>query len=67
MAESYEFLDKDQTAIFHIRKGIRWSDGVPRMEEVLNSPQGRKNVEIRIIGIAIPQKRVRIGLWKRPI
>ena len=29
LAESYEFLDEGRTAIFRIRKGIRWSDGVP--------------------------------------
>ncbi len=29
MAESYRFLDDGKTAIFKIRKGIRWSDGVP--------------------------------------
>ena len=29
LAESYRFLDDGKTAIFKIRKGIRWSDGVP--------------------------------------
>ena len=29
MAESYTFEDEGRTAIFKIREGIRWSDGVP--------------------------------------
>ena len=29
MAESYQFFDGGRTAIFKIRKGIRWSDGAP--------------------------------------
>lgn len=29
MAEGYSFEDGGRTAIFRIRKGIRWSDGVP--------------------------------------
>ncbi len=29
LAESYEFLDQGRTAIFRLRKGLRWSDGVP--------------------------------------
>ena len=29
LAESYRFLDADKTAIFKIRKGVKWSDGVP--------------------------------------
>ncbi len=29
LAEGYEFQDEGRTAIFHLRKGIKWSDGVP--------------------------------------
>jgi len=29
LAESYEFQDDGRTAIFRIRKGIKWSDGAP--------------------------------------
>ncbi len=29
LAESHTFLDEGRTAIFKIRKGIKWSDGVP--------------------------------------
>jgi ABC-type transport system substrate-binding protein len=29
LAENFEFLDEGRTAIFKIRKGIKWSDGVP--------------------------------------
>ena len=29
LAESYRFEDEGKTAVFKIRKGIRWSDGVP--------------------------------------
>ncbi|MBK37103.1 MAG: hypothetical protein CME26_16435 [Gemmatimonadetes bacterium] len=29
LAESHEFLDGGKTALFRIRKGIKWSDGVP--------------------------------------
>lgn len=29
MAESYEFQDEGHSAVFRIRKGIHWSDGVP--------------------------------------
>ena len=29
LAESYEFLDGGKTAVFKIRKGLKWSDGVP--------------------------------------
>ena len=29
LAESYEFQDEGRTAIFRIRKGVKWSDGVP--------------------------------------
>ena len=29
LAESFEFRDEGRTAIFKIRKGIKWSDGVP--------------------------------------
>ena len=29
LAESYEFRDGGKTAIFRIRKGVRWSDGAP--------------------------------------
>ncbi|MBT3602258.1 MAG: ABC transporter substrate-binding protein [Candidatus Latescibacteria bacterium] len=29
LAESHEFLDDGKVAIFKIRKGIKWSDGVP--------------------------------------
>ncbi len=29
LAESYSFEDEGRTAIFRIRKGIKWSDGVP--------------------------------------
>lgn len=29
LAESYQFLDEGKTAVFRIRKGIRWSDGMP--------------------------------------
>ena len=29
LAESFEFHDEGRTAIFKIRKGIKWSDGVP--------------------------------------
>lgn len=29
LAEDYEFQDEGRTAIFRIRKGLKWSDGVP--------------------------------------
>ena len=29
LAESHEFLDEGRTALFKIRKGIKWSDGMP--------------------------------------
>ena len=29
LAESYEFRDEGRTALFRIRKGVKWSDGVP--------------------------------------
>lgn len=29
LAESYEFSNGNCTAVFHIRKGVKWSDGVP--------------------------------------
>jgi peptide/nickel transport system substrate-binding protein len=29
LAESYEIIGDDRVVIFHLRKGIRWSDGVP--------------------------------------
>lgn len=29
LAEKYEFLDQGRTALFHLRKGVKWSDGHP--------------------------------------
>ncbi|RKX32374.1 MAG: hypothetical protein DRP71_12115 [Verrucomicrobia bacterium] len=29
LAESYEFLEEGRVALFRLRRGIRWSDGVP--------------------------------------
>jgi peptide/nickel transport system substrate-binding protein len=29
LAESYEFLDGGRTALFYLRKGVKWSDGHP--------------------------------------
>jgi len=29
LAESYQFFEDGKTAVFRIRKGIRWSDGIP--------------------------------------
>jgi peptide/nickel transport system substrate-binding protein len=52
LAESYEYLDEGLTAVFRIRKGVKWSDGAPYTvddilfwyEDMTMDEQARNNI-----------------------